>query len=150
MAIGLILAFLDLKGYFKSKNRMEILYWVSNSNSGMPINLPAAKEFIKRFPPQDEKFNNLTHLTKNVIRYELDGIVDASVNYMRRDLSRTKNVATLDEIRRWTLETPYPWIAWGLTLVGFIELLGNWYIDRKLESKEHDCPKIGSYATRLM
>jgi len=126
--LGLILRFLDLKGYLKNKERIAILNWALDSESGMSIELPAAKEFMKKFsPPQGEDINNLTHLTKSVMNYEIGGILNASVNYMRKDNSRTSHVATLVEIRAWANKSPYPWIAWWLTLIGLIALLGNWY-----------------------
>lgn len=135
IAIGLILEFADLKGYLNNKNRMEILNWVLHSNSGMSLNTPSAKEFIKKFPPpQGENIDNLTHLTKNIIQQENGGIYNASINYMRKDHTRTKFIATLDDIQKWTSETPYPWFAWWITLVGFIELIGNWNIEKRLKT----------------
>lgn len=135
IAIGLILEFTDLKGYLKDKKRTEILNWVLYSNSGMPIEQPEAKVFMKKFPPPSgEKEENLTHLTKSVMKYEVGGILNASVNYMRKDTSRTSHVATLEEIRSWTNETPYPWISWWITLVGFIELVGNFFIEKKIKT----------------
>lgn len=101
----------------------------------MSLDQPAAKEFMKKFPPPPgEKKENLTHLTKSVMKYEIGGTLNASVNYMRKDMSRTSHVATLEEIRYWTDETPYPWISWLITLVGFIELLGDFFIEKKLKT----------------
>ena len=135
IALGIILQFADLKGYLNDKNRMEILNWILHSNTGLSLEHPAAKKFIKKFPPaSEEKIANLTHLTKNVIRQENGGIYNASINYMRTDHTRTNFVATLDDVRKWASETPYQWIAWWVTLVGFIELVGNWIIDKKLKT----------------
>jgi len=134
IAIGLILEFTDLKGCLIDKQRIEILNWALNSDSGMSIELPAAKKFMKNFPPpENEKKENLTHLTKSVMQYEIGGILNASVNYMRKDTSRTSHIATLEEIRKWANETPYPWISWWITLFGFIGLIGNFIIEKKLE-----------------
>ncbi|HAB54655.1 MAG TPA: hypothetical protein DCE80_21160 [Ignavibacteriales bacterium] len=52
---------------------------------------------------------------------------------MRKDETRTKFVATLDDVRKWASETPYQWISLWVTLIGFIELVGNWIIDKKLK-----------------
>lgn len=131
VAIGLMLGFADLKGFLKDKKKIEILNWVLHSNSGMSLELPAAKEFMKKFPPpQDEDVENLTHLAKSVMKYEIGGILNASVNYMRKDLTRTGHVATLPEIHNWAAETPYSWISWWVTLVGFIGLIETWYIEK--------------------
>ena len=135
VALGIILQFADLKGYLNDKNRTEILNWILHSNAGLSLEHPAAKEFIKKYPPApEENIANLTHLTKNVIRQENGGIYNASINYMRTDQTRTKFVATLDDVRTWASETPYQWIAWWVTLFGFIELVGNWIIDKKTKN----------------
>ena len=135
IAVGLLLGYADLKGQLRNKNRVEILNWVLHSNSGMSLEEPAAKEFMRYFPPPvDEESDNLTHLTKNVMRFENGGILNASINYMRRDHTRTSHVATLEEIRTWTSKTPYPWIAWWVTLLGFIELVGNYFIEKKFKT----------------
>jgi len=134
IAIGLILEFTYLKGCLFDKQRIEILNWVLNSNVGMSIELPEAKKFMKKFPPpKNEKKDNLTHLTKSIMKYEIGGILNASVNYMRKDTTRTSYVATLDEIRKWANETPYPWISWWIALFGFIELIGNIILEKKLK-----------------
>lgn len=134
IGIGLILGFTDLKGYLKNKHRIEIINWVLNSNTGMSLEQPAAKEFMKKFPPPSgEKEKNLTHLTKSVMKYEIGGISSASVNYMRKDTYRTSHVATLEEIRNWANETPYPWISWWITLVGFVALIGDFIIEKKIK-----------------
>jgi hypothetical protein len=134
VALSLVLGLADLKGYLRNKNRMTILNWVLHSTSGISVGTPAAKEFIKQFPPPPgEQIDNLTQLTKNIIRQEHGGIYNASINYMRKDQTRTSFVATLDDVRKWASKTPYPWIAWWLTLIGFIELAGNWFIERKLK-----------------
>ena len=98
------------------------------------MKIETAKEFMKKFPPPSgETEKNLTHLTKSVMQYEIGGILNASVNYMRKDTSRTSHIATLEEIRKWANETPYPWISWWITLFGFIGLIGNFIIEKKLE-----------------
>lgn len=134
IALGLILGYADLKGNLKNKKRTEILEWVLTSSTGLALENPAAKEFMNRFPPpKHEDMKNLTHLTKQVVRLEKGGVYNASVNYMRKDFSRTNYVATLDEIRDWASESPYPLISWWITLIGFGELVGNWFIDKKLK-----------------
>jgi len=134
IATGLLLEFADLKGCLIDRQRIEILNWVLNSDSGMSVELPAAKKFMKKFPPpENEKRENITHITKSITKYEIGGILNASVNYMRKDTSRSSHVATLEEIRKWANETPYPWISWWITLFGFIGLLGNYFIEKKFE-----------------
>ncbi|MBU1184228.1 MAG: hypothetical protein KJ663_03530 [Proteobacteria bacterium] len=132
VAFGITVQFADLKGYLKNRESQKILDWVLYSKSGMPLESPAAREFIKKFPPPNtESVEDLTHLTKSVMQYETGGLISANVNYMRKDLSRTGHVATLEEIRRWTSETPYPWISWWITILGFLALLVTFYLERR-------------------
>ena len=99
----------------------------------MPLEDPAAIEFLEMFPPpKGEHLKNLTHLTKDRMGYKSGGIINVSVNYMRKDNSRTAHVANLADIREWSSKTLYPWIAWWLTLVGFIELIGSKFMEKKL------------------
>lgn len=136
LALGLILGFANLKGWFNNKNRIEFLNWALTSDSGISIELPAAKEFIKAFPPPEgEQLNNLTHLTKDKLNFESGGTINISINYMRKDFSRTTHVATLSDIRTWTSETSYPWISWWLTLIGFLTFFISWCIKKILKSR---------------
>jgi len=129
---GVVFQFADLKGFLSNRERQEILDWVLHSESGLSLESPAAKEFMRKFPPpNNESVKDCTHLTKSVMQYETGGIISANVNYMRRDLSRTSHVATLEDIRRWAAETPYPWISWWITIFGLFELAATFYLERR-------------------
>jgi hypothetical protein len=115
VALSLGLQFADLNGYLKSENRIEVLNWILKSKTGLSLATPAGKAFVRQFPPPPgEHLDNLTYLTKSVLLQEHGSIYNASVNYMRRDLSRTNFIATLDDVRQWASESPYPWYAWWL------------------------------------
>lgn len=132
MAIGLILHFANLKGWLLDENRIGFLNWILNSQVGLPIDNPAGVEFMKSFPPPPgTKGNDLTHVTKQVVRSQSGPVLMASINYMHRDGSRTEYIATLSDVRKWSEKTPYPWIAWFLTLFGFCEVLLSTLVERK-------------------
>lgn len=133
-ALGLstILGFADLKGWLTHSDREALLEWFLEANAGLPIQEPAARAFQKSFPPPPEaSIDEITHLTKQVIRSENGPVMDGSVNYMHRDTSRTRYVATLAQVREWAAESRYPWIAWALGLIGFLEVLASTFLDRK-------------------
>lgn len=141
VAIGIVVQFGDLKGYLKNSERQELLDWVLHAGSGIALESPAATEFMKRFPPpNNESAKNFTHLTKSVMRYETGGIIIVNVNYIRKDLSRTSHVATIEEIRRWASETPYPWISWWITIIGFLVLLASFYLERRQATQPWHAP----------
>ncbi len=133
IAIGITIHFIDLKGYLRDKERIEILNWTLNSDIGLPIESLAAREFMEKFPPpQSENKDIFSHLTKSVLKTASGKVFNASVNYMRKDGTRTNDVVTLEEIRMWAYETPYSWISWWLDSFGFLVLLVNFWIRKRM------------------
>ena len=134
MAVGLALGFADLRGWFRSAVREQVLNWALKSTVGLPLSEPGAVAFMKSFPPPSgEEPSNLTHLTKQVIRSQGGPVMMGSINYMRRDTTRTAYVATIDALRVWANETPYPWVSWVVTLFGFLEVLTSWVVEVRQE-----------------
>lgn len=132
LAVGVIVGFADIKGWFKNSHRLTIIDWAKTTKTGLPITHPAAKAFMKNFPPpSDARPEEITHLTKTVIKSMSGGQpMNVAINYMHRDNSRTSNVATLADVENWASNTVYPWIAWILSLIGFIEILSSSIIER--------------------
>jgi len=126
LALGVLLGFADLKGCLNYPERGRFLHWALNSTVGLPVTESSAQAFIKRFPPPtDARPEEITHITKHVMRVENGPVSQASFNFMHGDTSRTSYVATLDEVRNWAGESRYPWLAWILTLLGFLEVLAS-------------------------
>lgn len=124
MAVGIFIGFGDLRGWFKKRDRVEFFRWVMEASAGMPIEAASAQEFMKKFPPpEDARINEITHVTKQTINSVGGPPMNASINYMHRDGTRTRYVATLEQVREWANVSAYPWIAWLVTIVGFIPVL---------------------------
>lgn len=124
IAIGIIMGFGNLRGWFKKGDRVEFLRWVMEEPAGMPFDAPAAREFMRKFPPpKDARVNEITHITKQTINSAGGPPMSASINYMHRDGTRTTYMATLEQVRDWARESSYPWAAWEVTVVGFIPTL---------------------------
>lgn len=151
LGIGILLNLGDLLGWFKHSARVKFLNWVLESPMGMPIETKPAIEFMKRFPPPpDARVSEITHLTKQRIASLGGPPMSASINYMHRDGTRTTYVATLEQVREWANESPYPWIAWSLTVAGFIiEVLSSTVLDRKENRKKPRPPPNTSLAQAL-
>ena len=81
-------------------------------------------------PPADNNSSEITHVTKNIIKFDKGPVQSASINYMHRDGSRTSFVATLDDVRQWAAQTSYPFLAWVLSVIGFAEVLIGFLIER--------------------
>ena len=138
LAAGVMIGFANIMGWFKNSDRLAIIDWAKNTNIGLPISHPSARAFMKDFPPpSDSRPEEITHLTKTVILSASGGQpINVSINYMHRDDSRTSNVATLADLERWASNTVYPWIAWTLSLVGFIEILSSSIIEMCFNNKK--------------
>ena len=83
------------------------------------------------WPPEDAQTEELTHVTKHVMRLQNGGVYGAQINYMHRDQSRTDYVTTLPKIRAWAAETTYHWLAWGFTLAGGLLMFATQVLDFK-------------------
>ena len=136
LALGVVLGLADLRGWLRSSSRAAFLQWAENSRSGLPVSEASAQAFMRRFPvPQSVASGQVTHVTKYVQRLENGPALEMAFNYILADESRTPYVATHEQVRAWAEESPYPWLAWVLTLIGFLEVvLGTgieWYRDRR-------------------
>ena len=124
MGLGILLSLFDLLGWYKDAEKVGVLNWATTSGVGMPIEKPGAQKFMKDFLPPNGTNKKVTHLTKQVMKSELGGkVMQVSVNYMYSDATRSPYVANLNDIEDWSKKTPYPWIAWALSCLGFVEVL---------------------------
>ena len=135
LALGVALGLADLRGWLRQPSRTAFVQWAQNSRSGLPVSEAPAQAFMRRFPPPEGvALGQMTHVTKYVQRLDNGPALEVAFNYMLADESRTSYVATLEQVQAWADESPYPWLAWVLTLVGFLEVAGStameWYIDR--------------------
>ena len=128
LGLASVLGLADLLGYFEYGDRNVVLDWVLTSGSGLPIDESAARAFMARFPPPSgARPLEITHLVKQVIRTQGGPVMNASINYMHADESRTTAVATLAEVRKWAGEDRW-WLRfawWILGFLGFVEVLAR-------------------------
>jgi hypothetical protein len=131
LAIGVALGFADLRGWLQDSEKVSVLDWVLKSPIGLRISHPGAQKFMEKFPPpKDANPEEITHLTKHVMRVQNGPIQNASINYMQRDGTRTSYVATLSDVKEWAVETRYPFFSWLFSLIGFFEVFGGFLLER--------------------
>lgn len=131
---AVLLGLADLCGWLRYSRRTAFVQWAHHSQLGLPISEPAAQAFVVRFPPPEGVFlDQITHVTKLVQRIENGPALDMAFNFMLRDHRRTAYVATLAQVEGWAEESPYPWLAWVLTVIGFLEVAGGTAIEWHLE-----------------
>ena len=131
-----MLSLFDLLGWYADSDKVAVLDWANTSATGLSIEHPGVEKFMERFPPPKSQDKKVTHLTKQVIKSALGGNMIVSVNYMYLDTTRSAYVANLDDIKDWVKETPYPWVAWILSAVGFIEVLSGLIIGNMMKKSE--------------
>jgi len=127
---GIAAGYGNLRGWFRHTDRAGVVRWMLESETGLPLAEPGAVAFTERFPPPaetDERTHGrLTHLTKTMMKSTGGGRpVGGFVTYMHADTTRTGSAATLDDVRRWAEETPYPWLSLALTALGATLTIGR-------------------------
>ena len=135
LLVAVLLGLANLSGWLRYSSRTAFVQWAQESQVGLPIAEPAAQAFVARFPPSEgAPVSEITHVTKFVQRLEDGPALDMALNFLLRDQTRTSYVATLAQVERWADASPYSWLAWLLTVVGFVEVAGNtaieWYVQR--------------------
>lgn len=135
MGLGISLSLFDLLGWYKDPEKISVLNWATTPGVGMSIEEPGAQKFIKDFPPPSDSNKTVTHLTKNVMKSALGGkAMQVSINYMYSDKTRSAYVANLSDIENWTKKTLYPWIAWVLLCLGFIQILISYILSAMVKN----------------
>lgn len=125
LALAVVLGFAVPKGWLGYGDRRAFLEWAIQSDAALPADSPPARVFMARFPPSLADRRLVTHVTIWRTSFKEGPMIDASFTYIRRDQSRTEYVATLPQVREWAAESPYGWLPWTLTVLGFIALLGD-------------------------
>ena len=136
LVLGVILSFSDLMGWFQNRDRMDFLHSVLYGSKGIPVTHPAAKDFMKQFPPPEvSRQGEITHITK--VRIDTTGgpAMAGSINYMYRDGARTNHVATFEDVRDWASKSSYRWIAWWLAFFGAVGTIGVDLMDSQMYRK---------------
>ena len=125
--LGVTVALLNLRGCFQDQTRADLLRLAlaAGHRQGVSITHPAAAAFMKRFPPPSTtNVDEITHIIKMGMVMGTGYASAMPFAYLLRGGAVTKHVADLDEVRSWASESPYPWVAWWVTLIGIIAVLG--------------------------
>jgi len=125
---GVIIAYGNLKEWFIDKNRQEIykqLLSVS-SNHRVSLETPGVNIFLEKYYyskniPSDMQSKPIRGLVGiGMMRFGRTGNVQmGDVHVLFENGKRSTPVCTLDELRRWSSETPlYDWLGWWLLAIG--------------------------------
>lgn len=114
-----ILSFLYLRGWFRDSDKKRILNWLLSSDEEFPFEERIVRKFVKKFPPPENASKSIYSFSKVKILSPGGGVLSAAISYVREDSTIVKDAATLDEIRKWSEETPYGWLAFTASIFGF-------------------------------
>ncbi len=134
LGIGVLIGFANLMGWLRYNDRKEFLNWARESTTGMSIKEPAGQAFMERFPPPEaERSIPIIGINMKTLSAGSGPHMQASIRYRCSDGSYTSFVATLPDVREWAAESPYHWLAWVLSAIGFLAVLGSYLIQRRRE-----------------
>ncbi len=125
LALAVLVGFADLQGWLGYADRRAFLDWAIQGDAPLPADTEPGRAFMTRFPPALVDRGYVTHVTRWKTSFADGPVVEALFNYQRRNGSATDYVATLPQVREWAAESPFAWLPWLLTVVGFIPLLGD-------------------------
>lgn len=119
--VGILVGLGNLLGWFCSKDRADFYNLVKNSATGIPIGHPAAEDFMNKFPPPSNFGKaKITHIIKLKLQTMSKFTISGALRYMDENQKESSDVASFEDVRRWSEETPYGWVAWWLILIGFV------------------------------
>ena len=134
-AVGVSLGLCNLLGIFEHSDRRAMLQWtLSDAIAGLKLDDPRAIAFMSRFPPPrtDKK---LLGVSKNTQRVTGGPIFAATIGYVAEDGERLF-VATLEDVRGWSAETPYPWLSWLLTTIGMLVTVSAFVVGYRTDRRK--------------
>jgi len=92
--------------------QIRILDWLLSSDKEFPFEERIVRKFVKKFPlPENTSESSTYSFSKMKVLSPGGGVLSAAISYVREDSTIVKDAATLDDIRKWSEETPYGWIA---------------------------------------
>ncbi|KOP22936.1 hypothetical protein AMR41_29080 [Hapalosiphon sp. MRB220] len=114
-----VLSFLYLVGWFRDSDKKKILDWLLSSDNEFPFEERIVRKFVKKFPLPENESESTYSLSKMRVLSPGGGVLSAAIRYVREDSTVVKDAATLDEIRKWSEETPYGWLVFTTSFIGF-------------------------------
>ena len=118
---GIIIDLGNLLGWSQPKERKEFYSLVISSRSGIPVSHPAVREFIEKFPPPPGfERAQFEYITKLVLQTSSGFPISGSLQYMDTLGKRTPDIASFEDFLLWSKENKFKWLAWIITLTGFI------------------------------
>jgi|GEM_PF-3697700 len=114
-----VLSFLYLRGWFPDSDKKKILDWLLSFDQEFPFGERIVRKFVKKFPLSEIVSGSTYSFSKIQVRSPGGGVLSAAITYVREDSTIVKDAATLDEIRKWSEETPYGWLAFTASIFSF-------------------------------
>lgn len=119
--IGLLAGLGNILGWFRHPERMEITNLILTKGS-VPSSATGFSELISSFPPSN-LFNG-----KKIVRLGVSSMISngglitpfGPLKYYYADGISSHSILTFEELKQWSIESSYQWLAWVISAVGFL------------------------------
>jgi hypothetical protein len=129
--VGIVISLLDLFGVFANKDRLSLIEEIRKT--GVADKKTAGfDQFLKAFPPpdgwelKDIKGIGPLSLIKSGGRITPTGPI-IYTGYGKQ----TGRIVDFDGFVEWAKHTPYPWISWGITFLGWLIVVLGIFLENK-------------------
>jgi hypothetical protein len=118
--IGLLLGYLDLKGFFSHPDRVQMVQAILK-NGKAESDQAAFPDFLKEYPPpinwQKGDIKGIAPLTS----IRSGGVVTATGPLIYFGVGKqTGRITTFKDLEEWANKSSYPWVSWVTTVVGWL------------------------------
>jgi hypothetical protein len=119
--LGLVAGFGNLLGLFAHAERLEMVRLV-RTQASIPSTTSGFTALVAAFPPPEgvriadiASMGPSTHIASGGYITPTGPLV-----YYNAQRQHTPPIATFDELQAWASSTPYPWVAWVFSGVGWL------------------------------
>ena len=131
--LGLVAVLLDQYGVFQNKEKICLAALIRDSNR-VPRDSPGFDSFVARFPPPSNiRAEEVDFILMSRVQWADGFPAYISVSYEARG-TPTKRVASFDDVRRWSEETPYSWIGLTIAFTGWLVGVVSEVLSRKKQA----------------
>lgn len=142
--IGVVVLFLNLKGYFINKDRVHIYRQLlsQSSNYRVSVDTPGVNDFLAKYYyskkiPDDMRSQVIKGLVLKWIGLSNNPPMSGTVHVEFENSRTTTSLCRLDELKQWSMETPfYSWLAGWLVAISVITQIIIIIFDSRLTGRK--------------
>lgn len=118
--LGLIVALLNLIGYFVDEEKIHLSGLIRTTEGGIPRATPGFDKVMAKFPPpQGIDPTSVTHIVKDILQTHDKYPISITLRYLAGN-QRTSPVASNATVQVWAAETWYGWGSWIIMALAWL------------------------------